>query len=140
MAWRFEHSARSPARKEDVWRRYVDVSNWSDWSTKGVESSHLDGQFEVGAEGKSKPPGLPARRFRLIAVEPDAMFASAVKLPGARLAFEHVIDPLDSGVRITHRANLSGPLAFLYVPLVRKAIEQGLPDGVERLGAMAAEG
>ena len=78
-------------------------------------------------------------RFKLVAVEPDALFASEVTLPGGRLRFEHAIEPVESGSRITHRVLLDGPLAFLYVPTVRKGIEKGLPDGVERLAAMAAD-
>lgn len=66
------------------------------------------------------------------------MFASETTLPGGRLRFDHLIDARDSGVRITHRATLSGPLAFLYAPFVKKSVERGLPDGVDRLAAMAA--
>ena len=41
------------------------------------------------------------------------------RLPGARLTFEHVIDPREAGVRITHRARLDGPFAALYARRVR---------------------
>lgn len=138
MAWRFEHSAESSASKASVWRRYVDVPHWSEWSQNGVEWSRLDGPFEVGTKGKSKPPGFPAGRFRLIAVDPEARFVSESRLPGARLVFEHVIEPVGEGVRVTHRATVDGPLAFLYARLLRRIIERSLPDGVERLAAMAA--
>jgi hypothetical protein len=139
VAWQFEHSAKSAATKESVWPRYVDVANWCDWSVEGVEWSRLDGPFEVGSTGKSKPPGrLPAGSFRLDAVVPDEMYRSETKLPGARLLFEHIIEPDEGGVTITHRATLDGPLARLWLPALRKSIEGGLPPGVERLAAMAA--
>ena len=139
MVWRFEHSAKAAAGKENVWPRYVDVANWRDWSVGGVEWSRLDGPFEVGSTGKSKPPGrLPAGRFRLDAVVPEEMYRSETKLPGARLLFEHVIEPDEGGVTITHRAILAGPLARLWLPALRKSIEGGLPPGVERLAALAA--
>ena len=106
---------------------------------KGVEWSRLDGPFAVGTSGKSKPRGrLPAGRFRLDAVVPEEMFRSETKLPGARLLFEHVIEPTQAGVTITHRATLDGPAAWLWLPLLRKSIEGGLPAGVERLAAMAS--
>jgi hypothetical protein len=44
-----------------------------------------------------------------------------------------------SASRITHRVALEGPLAFLYAPMVRKGVEKGLPDGVDRLAALAGE-
>jgi hypothetical protein len=136
VVWKFEHSAKSMAAPKDVWSRYVDVSNWRDWSVEGVEWSRLDGRFEVGTTGKSKPPGrVPAGSFRLDAVVPGEMYRSETKLPGARLLFEHLIEPGDPGVTITHRAILEGPLARLWLSLLRKSIEAGLPSGVERLAA-----
>jgi hypothetical protein len=136
MSWQFEHSADSGAVPEEVWRRYIDVEHWSDWSP-GVEWSRLDGPLEVGTKGKSKPPGSPALRFRIIAVERNVKFATKVRLPGAGLKFEHAIEPLPTGARITHRATLSGPLATLYARSVRRRTEQGLTEGVERLAVLA---
>jgi hypothetical protein len=137
--WQFEHSAKSAAAKENVWRRYVDVATWREWSVEGVEWSRLDGPFEVGTTGKSKPPGrLPAGSFRVDAVVPNELYRSETKLPGARLLFEHIIEPADEGVTITHRAILEGPLARLWLPVLRKSIERGLPPGVERLAGLAA--
>jgi hypothetical protein len=139
VAWRFDHSAESTARPHDVWQRYVDVDHWCEWSKQSVEWSRIDGPFAVGTTGKSKPPGSRPLGFTLVTVEPDERFASEVNLPGGRLRFEHVIEPRGSGgTRITHSVLLDGPFAFLYRPLVRKSVEKGLPDGVERLAAMSA--
>ena len=63
---------------------------------------------------------------------------TSARLPGASLLFEHVLESLDTGARITHRATLSGPLAPLYTRSVRRRTEPGLRDGVERLAALAA--
>lgn len=138
MAWRFEYSADSRATPSAVWRRYEDVPNWREWSRRGVEWSRIDGPFAVGTKGKSKAPGSLPLRFKLISVEPDRSFVSEAKLPGARLRFEHVIDPIESGSHITHKVSLAGLLARLYTPIVRKSVERGLPDGVQRLAAMSA--
>lgn len=138
MAWRFEHTAESAAGPHAVWRRYIDVERWCEWSEHGVEWSRVDGPFAVGTKGESKPPGSRPLAFELVAVEPDAFFATEVKLPGGRLRFEHVIEPSAPGSRITHRVALDGPMAFLYTRTVRKSVERGLPDGVERLAAIAA--
>ena len=73
--------------------------------------------------------------FRLVRVEPDAVFASTTWLPGARLLFEHFIEPRDTGLRITHRATLSGPLSALYKNRIRSLTEHSLPEGVDRLAA-----
>jgi polyketide cyclase/dehydrase/lipid transport protein len=139
MAWQMEHSADSRARPEAVWKRYVDVDNWSEWSEKGVERSHLDGEFKEGTTGKSKAPGFPEGKFRLITVEPEKRFVSEAKFPGGRLTFEHIIEPRDEGSRITHRATVDGPLSFIYIPLVKRPLQKGLPTGVDRLAELAVE-
>ena len=132
MGWSCEHSADSAATKEAVWQRYADVTQWRDWSP-AIEWARLDGPFQVGAKGKSKARGAPAARFRLARVEPNAVFASTAWLPGARLLFEHFIEPRDTGLRITHRATLSGPLSPLYTRRMRSLTEHSLPEGVDRL-------
>jgi hypothetical protein len=138
VGWSIEHAARSAASPHAIWRRYVDVEHWRDWSRQGVECSSINGPFEVGTKGKSKAPGLPSSVFELVAVEPDVRFVSKVKMPGAALRFEHVIEPSEHGSLITHRVGLDGPLASLYTPFLRKRIERGLGDGVDRLATMAA--
>jgi hypothetical protein len=138
VAWRFEHSAESAADPHAVWRRYEDVEHWSEWSRHGVEWSRIDGPFAAGTKGKSKPPGSRAIGFKLVVVEPDSSFVSELRLPGGRVRFEHVVEAKGPGSRITHRVAVDGPLAFLYTPTVRKGVKRGLPDGVERLAAMAA--
>ena len=140
MAWHLEHTADSAAPPQAVWRRYLDVPSWREWSQRGVEWSRIDGPFEVGTEGKSKPPGSRPLRFRLVAVDPDAHFASEARLPGVRLRFDHRVEPRDSGSRITHLVTLSGPLTLLYRPFVEKSVKQGLADGVDRLAVLAASG
>jgi hypothetical protein len=139
VAWQCEHSAESEASPEAVWRRYVDVENWSEWSKKGVEESSIDGDFEVGTTGTSKAPHLPKGKFELVAVEPEKRFASKAKLPGATLLFEHMLEPADGGTRITHRATLDGPLTFLWSPVVGVIIKRGMPDSVECLADLAVE-
>ena len=137
MGWSLEHSAESVASKEAVWARYADVDQWADWSP-AIEWAQLDGPFQVGAKGKSKARGAPASRFRLDRVEPNAVFASSVWLPGARLSLEHLIVPRETGVRITHRASLAGPLSRLYARRIRSLTERSLPEGVERLATTTA--
>ena len=137
--WEFEHSADSEASPAAVWDRYKDVDNWSQWSTKGVEESSLDGDFKVGTEGMSKAPHLPKGRFELIEVEPEQRFVSKATFPGGTMHFEHILDATDGGTRITHKASLDGPLVFLWSPVIGRIVQRGLPSGVERLAELAVE-
>jgi uncharacterized protein YndB with AHSA1/START domain len=133
-----EHTAESKAQPETVWERYTDVEEWREWS-KGVEESSLDGEFEAGSKGKTKAPSLPRTSFELVEVEPERRFVSKGKPPGASLIFEHMLEPLNGGTRITHRATLEGPLTFLWSPVIGRIIKRGLPEGVERLAELAVE-
>jgi len=138
MTWSFEHSADSGGTAHRVWCRYVDVEHWSEWSP-GVQWSRLDGPFEIGATGKTKPPGFPAFVFRVAAVEPHSLFATEGRLPGARMRVEHRITSLTTGVRITHRATVSGPLGALWARVVRRSFERNLPASVDRLAALCEQ-
>lgn len=136
--WEFEHSAESEAPPAGVWERYTNVDEWREWS-KGVEESSLEGEFEVGSQGTSKPPNLPKSRFELIEVEPERRFVSKSKLPGGTLRLEHMIEPANGGTRITHRAKFEGPLSVVWIPVVGRIIKRELPDSVERLAELAVE-
>jgi polyketide cyclase/dehydrase/lipid transport protein len=136
--WEFEHSAESEAPPGKIWDHYADVEQWSEWS-KGVEESTLDGEFEAGSKGTTKPPNLPRTRFELIEVEPERRFVSQAKLPGGTLRLDHLLEPANGGSRITHKATLAGPLSFVWKPVVSRIVSRELPDGVERLAELAVE-
>ena len=91
--------------------RFGDAMSTSSTGATGlskVSSGRVSTAFQIGTKGMSKAPGSRALAFTLVTVEPDACFASEVKLPGARLRFEHVVEPHEPGSRITHRALLDG--------------------------------
>ena len=47
--------------------------------------------------------------------------------PGAEFAFTHRVQDLPDGrLRIAHGAEVSGPLAFLYRPLMRSQFQTGM--------------
>src|SRR5215208_3418947 len=138
MAWQTEHSAESAASPAAVWRRWTDVEHWETWSPQGVEWARLDGPFEPGTTGEIKAPGAPKSAFMLVEVYPERAFATEAKMPGGRMRFEHEVEQIDAGVKITHRATITGPLTFAWSKLAGRRIERGMPDSVRRLAVMAA--
>jgi hypothetical protein len=63
-------------------------------------------------------------------------------MPGSSLRSrcpEDAFSSSTSSSRVTHRVRVDGPLAVGHARIVRKSIEKGLPDDVDRLAILAAE-
>lgn len=134
-----EHSEVTAASGEAVWALWSDVRTRPDWDA-GIEWVELEGPFAAGSEGKLKPAGSRAVRFRMLFAEPGAGFADETKLPLARMRFEHQLAHRSSGgTSITHRVRISGPLAPLFTRVIGRGLARELPETVRRL-ARRAEG
>lgn len=135
--WKTQASQIVKAPAAAVWRQYVDVERWSEWDDE-VEWCKLEGPFVAGTRGKLKPKGGPTASFQLLEVEPNRRFHDRTSLPLTKLDFEHLLEPVDGGVRVTHTVTFSGPLAFLFSRIIgRKKLEAGLPRAVGKLAARA---
>ena len=142
--WSTDATAETTATPAEVWERYVQVGRWKDWD-HGIEASELQGPFAVGTLGRLKPVGAPSSSFVLTRVEPQRAFADRTALPHRRLplatlAFEHELVATPGGTRITHRVQIAGPLARLFVPLIGRKIASELPKAVRTLASIAAAG
>lgn len=136
-SWSTEASQVVRASRETIWRLWSDVERWSDWDEQ-VAWSKIDGPFAVGTRGKLKPKSGPASKFELLDVRPGEAFADRTFLPGTFLDFTHRLEEVEGGVRITHTASFSGPLAFLFSRIIGRAkIAAALPRAVTKLAALA---
>lgn len=136
--WQFEHSAESEASPEAVWKAYEDVDMWSRWS-EGVEKSSLEGPFEEGKKGAIKSPSLPGQPFELTAVDEGRSYTSKTTMPGGWIELDHEIEPAGEGTRITHRARIGGPLAFVWSRATGWMVKRDVPETVQQLAEYAAE-
>jgi Polyketide cyclase / dehydrase and lipid transport len=134
--WSFEDSVESAGTAAAAWGFYRDVDEWRLWSP-AIVWSRIDGPFAVGTKGRSKSPGFPAQRFQLIAVEPEHRFVTMGRLRGVRLLFEHLLDPIDNGVRITHRVMVSGPASGLIARVIGPSVRVGLLAGIRKPATLA---
>ena len=69
--------------------------------------------------------------------ETNRAFHDRSHLPFAQLDFTHRIDDHQDYFTVTHRAEISGGLAFLFNLLFGKKIKAGLPLAMANLVAMA---
>jgi Polyketide cyclase / dehydrase and lipid transport len=131
-----EASAVAAATAEDVWARWADVATWQEWDD-GIEWCRLDGAFQAGSKGQLRPKGGPTVRFVLMEAAQGVGFRDRSFLPLARLDFTHRVEPVDGGVRITHRVEIGGPLGWLFGRVMGAGFREGLPQTVRSLAAAA---
>ncbi len=127
-----EHSERSSASPRAVWRLWADAGRWPDWNEQLSEAT-LDGDLAVGtkAEVKFKRGGKMA--FEVIELEPGRRFLDEAKLVGCRYGHEHSLKPKGSGVEISHRLYLDGPLSGVFATMFgRKKLRDSVIRFVER--------
>ncbi len=137
--WMAEGSAVARAEAARVWELWENVADWRRWDD-GIEWSKLQGGFAAGTCGVLKPRGGLAARFTLIEVEPGRSFADVTHLPLARLHFSHRLEiQADGSTRIVHRAELRGPLGWLFRAIIGPGIKKGMPLAVEKLARLAEQ-
>ncbi len=136
--WSTEASAMGQAPPEAIWRLWADVGNWKEWDP-GVEDSSIDGPFAQGTRYKLKPKGGPKVTAVLTEVRPGEGFSDHTRLPLANLDFFHEMERVGEGTRVSHWAEISGPLSFVFARLMGRSFEKGLPETVRNLARLAEE-
>jgi Polyketide cyclase / dehydrase and lipid transport len=132
-----QYSAVSPATPSAIWALYADVENWPDWDA-ALEWVKWPGPLVVGSTGTMKPYGAPVSKFTMTRCEPDKGFTDVSPMPLARIVFDHVLEVVPEGTRITHSATARGPLGWLFALLIGPAIRRGMPPSVVAIAHQAA--
>jgi Polyketide cyclase / dehydrase and lipid transport len=136
--WEDHRSAMCPASREQIWAVWSDWARWSEWNS-GVRSATLDGPFAAGTKGRLRPARGPEGVIEIVELEPNVIWVTVTRLPGARFRLEHRIDDgTDGQVQVTYRAQLGGMLAPVYVRLSKSAMVAAV-DGVHELIARVGE-
>ena len=109
--WSTEASATTQASPEAIWTLWADVGNWKEWDP-GVEDTSIGGPFAEGTRYELKPKGGPKVTSVLTEVRPGEDFSDHTRLPLTNLDFSHEVERVGEETRLTHRVEISGPLAF----------------------------
>jgi hypothetical protein len=97
-----------------VWAVVTDVAGWPGWDPH-EQQARLDGPFQAGTTGWSKPNGGPATAWTITEVVPRRRWSSECALPGGKLTGENLFEPLGDGqIRCTRTIRVSGPLVPLF--------------------------
>lgn len=133
----FTHSLECPAPREFAWAFWSEVGNWAAVDS-AVESVGLDGPFEAGARGETKPRGHAAVAWRLAEVEEGRGATIEMELPGAVLRFAWTFEESGAGgTKITQRVTLEGERAGDYAGGM-EGLGRGVPEGMRRLAEAIA--
>jgi hypothetical protein len=131
--WSFEHSVECKAGRTFAWQFWTNVGNWAVVDCS-VESAALDGPFQPGAKGSTKPRGGEPIHWQLEGVQEGCSVVVMIQVPGAALRCTWKFE--DSGSRrtpITQRASIEGDRAQDYVSTVAPELEKGIPLGMQKL-------
>lgn len=114
----------------DVWAlAYADVGAWPQWNAE-IKRATLDGPLALGAVARIVFRTGLRLRFRVVEYEEGRLFTDEARLPGARMAHRHLIEPLGEGgrSRLTNTIYIEGPAAWLWRRILGPAAVRTLPD------------
>jgi Polyketide cyclase / dehydrase and lipid transport len=130
----YEHTVRTTARPDAVWRLWADAPNWPAWDTS-VTSVELTGLFAEGTTGTMHLADQPPVGIRLVEVTPGVGFVDETEIPGALLRFDHRVTATADGSRVTHRVEIEGGAEF--VGRLGPAVTADVPAAMAGLVALA---
>jgi hypothetical protein len=135
-----EHHTTIATPPAAIYRLYADVAHWHRWDPD-TKSATLNGPFAVGSRGTLTPAKGRTVPMTLTFVDPARGFTAEARIPLFAMRFEHeLISQGPSETEVVHRVTLSGPLAWLIGPALRRQINAGLPVTLARLKRMAETG
>jgi Polyketide cyclase / dehydrase and lipid transport len=120
-----------------AWAAWTDVGSWSAY--EHIESASIDGEFRVGARITTKAKRFPRSSLTVTHADRPHVWTDESRSPGMRMTFDHVIEPDESGTRLTERVQIAGPLGHLLGPLMRRRLEALFATSVAAV-ARQAEG
>jgi hypothetical protein len=119
-----------------LWEIWVDVNNWPKWHGD-VDYCKLDGEFVVGNHFILKPKGAPAVKIHLIEINKGKDFTDCTKFFGARMFDTHSMQEQETGVLLTNKLVVTGPLKWLWIKLVAKMVADSVPEEMDALVNLA---
>ncbi|WP_123029260.1 SRPBCC domain-containing protein [Mycolicibacterium stellerae] len=133
----FQGSSISSADPSAVWWAWTSPSEWPGGV---IQKASIDGEFVVGANITAKAKGGPTTTHTVTSVDPPRGWVGVSKFPGVTMTYEHEIEVVDGGTKLTERAVMSGPLAGVAALLIGKSLAKGFNDSTARIAEVAEAG
>lgn len=136
-----EHRIPIATAPDTIYRLYADVANWHRWDPD-TRRATLDGPFAVGSRGTLTPAKGNKVPMVVTFADPARGFTVESRIPLLlRMVFEHELIARGEAVtEVVHRVTLSGLLARLIGPGLKRQLDVGLPVTLSRLKRLAETG
>jgi hypothetical protein len=126
--WETTSTLEAGVSPASVWQvAYADASAWPKWNTE-IKRAQLDGPLAHGAKAKIVFGTGLRLRFHVVVFEDGQLFTDESRLPGARIGHRHLVEPTETGSRLTNTIYIEGPLAPLWRRIMGPAAARTLPD------------
>lgn len=127
--WETSSTYEADVEPTAVWSRaYADVAAWPQWNAE-IKSATLDGPLALGAAARIVFRTGLRLRFRVVEYEEGRLFTDEARLPGARMAHRHLVEPAgEGGSRLTNTIYIEGPVSWLWRRILGPAATRALPD------------
>ncbi|HEU4737025.1 MAG TPA: SRPBCC family protein [Solirubrobacterales bacterium] len=129
--WETTSTSEAGVTPTSVWERaYADAAAWPKWNAE-IKRANLDGPLALGATAKIVFRTGLRLRFRVVEFKDGHLFTDESRLPGARMGHRHLVEPTESGSRLTNTIYIEGPLAPVWRRIMGPAAARALP-GAQR--------
>src|SRR5215467_3994355 len=135
--WEYEHSMKTTASQETLWRRWSDMAAWPS-SNDGIEKIEIDGPFTVGTTFTMTPPGDEPVRLQIVEIVRGESFTDQMDAGDFVVRTKHQLEPLADGrTRVMYRTEITGPAADEVGPQLGPAITGDFPEVIAALIKLA---
>jgi uncharacterized membrane protein len=131
---RIDHALEIQASSQEVWSVLIDVERWPEWTPTMETVRRLDdGPFRLGSSASIKQPQLPEAVWRVTAFTPGRQFTWETHVRGMRMIGSHELVDSPAGCTSRLMLEVSGLLAWILWPLVRRNSRRAMETENSRL-------
>jgi polyketide cyclase/dehydrase/lipid transport protein len=125
--WQTTSTLEAGVSPASVWRKaYADAAAWPRWNAE-IKRAELDGPLAQGATARIAFGTGLRLRFHVVEFENGRLFTDESRLPGARMGHRHLIEPTETGSRLTNTIYIEGALTPIWRRIMGPAAVRTLP-------------
>jgi uncharacterized membrane protein len=115
------------ARPDVVWAVTEDIDRWPDWTPTVTSVVRVDDSpFALGSVARVKQPGQPESEWKVSQFERGKQFEWETRRPGLRMRALHELSAEGAGTANVLRLEMTGLVAVLLWPVLRRAVRRSL--------------